>query len=155
MAEDVLGILADGDIREGAIVLGCSIGSKIALMLACDHPELFRAAILVGGNSGPQKGLAHRIAGYRDQAAAGTLKDYHLAHLRHGVTQTWADSPIGRYLLQGFSERADLDAESIAHVFGAIIESDLTAKLARYSTPTLIINGEFDNALAGGRETAA
>jgi len=154
MGEDVLGILAGEGIGAGAVVLGCSIGSKIALMLACDHPELFAAALLVGGNSGPQKGLTHRIAGYRDHSAAGTLKDYHLAHLRHGVTQAWADSAIGRYLLQGFSERADLDAESIANVFGAIIESDLTGRLARYSTPTLIVNGEFDNALEGGRQTA-
>jgi 3-oxoadipate enol-lactonase len=155
MGNDVLGVLADENVASGAVVLGCSIGSKLALMLACDHPEIFSAAILVGGNSGPQNQFDHRIAAYRAHHAAGTLKDYHLGHLRHGVTQTWADSPIGRYLLDGFVERdAALDPESIAQVFQALSVSDLTPKLAAYKSPTLIVNGEHDNALPGGTRTA-
>src|SRR4029077_9185004 len=105
MGQDVLGVLAEEGISGGAVVLGCSIGSKIALMLACDRPDIFRAAILVGGNSGPQPQFDHRIAAYRAHHAAGTLADYHLGHLRYGVTQAWADTPIGRYLLAGFVER--------------------------------------------------
>lgn len=156
MGKDVLGVLADEGVAAQAIVLGCSIGSKIALMLACDRPEIFKAAILVGGNSGAQPQLAHRIAAYRAHQAAGTLSAYHLGHLRHGVTQAWADSPIGRYLLQGFVERGGaLDAESIAQVFGALTASDLTPRLPAYKSPTLIVNGEFDNALKGGMRTAS
>jgi pimeloyl-ACP methyl ester carboxylesterase len=156
MGKDILGVLADEGVGGGAVVLGCSIGSKLALMLACDHPQIFRAAILVGGNSGPQNQFDHRIAAYRAHHAAGTLKDYHLGHLRHGVTQQWADSSIGRYLLEGFVERgATLDPESIAQVFQALTVSDLTPKLTSYKSPTLIVNGEHDNALAGGTRTAA
>ncbi len=155
MAEDILSVLADEGMTAGAVVLGCSIGSKLALMLACDHPEIFSAAILVGGNSGPQNQFDHRIAAYRAHHAAGTLREYHLAHLRHGVTQQWADSPIGRYLLEGFVERgASLDPESIAQVFSALTVSDLTPRLAAYKSPTLIVNGEHDNALPGGKRTA-
>lgn len=154
MGDDVMGVLRDEGINS-AVVMGCSIGSKIALMLACDHPDIFRAAILVGGNSGPQGQLAHRTNGYRDSAAAGTLRDYHRGHLRHGVTASFADSPAGRYLLDGFVERgAALDPDSIAQVFGALTTSDLTTKLASYKTPTLIVNGEHDSALAGGTRTA-
>jgi pimeloyl-ACP methyl ester carboxylesterase len=156
MGNDILGVLADERIAAGAIVLGCSIGSKLALMLACDHPQIFQAAILVGGNSGPQNQFDHRIAAYRAHHAAGTLRDYHLGHLRHGVTQKWADSCIGRYLLEGFAERgALLDPESIAQVFQALTVSDLTARLPAYKSPTLIVNGEHDNALPGGTRTAA
>lgn len=155
MGDDVMGILRDEGLRGGAIVLGCSIGSKIALMLACDHPDVFRAAILVGGNSGPQNQFGHRIAAYRAHAAACTLADYHRGHLRHGVTAAWADSPIGRYLVETFVERGrDLDAECIAHVFGALTHSDLTPRLLAYKTPTLIVNGEHDSALEGGKRTA-
>jgi pimeloyl-ACP methyl ester carboxylesterase len=155
MGNDILGVLADENIAAGAVVLGCSIGSKLALMLACDHPKLFQAAILVGGNSGPQNQFDHRIAAYRAHHAAGTLMEYHLGHLRHGVTQTWADSPIGRYLLSGFAERgAVLDPESIAQVFGGLTISDLTPRLPGYRSPTLIVNGEHDNALPGGTRTA-
>jgi 3-oxoadipate enol-lactonase len=155
MGRDILGVLADQGITSGAIVLGCSIGSKIALMLACSHPNIVQAAILVGGNSGPQPQFDHRIAAYRTHADAGTLADYHLAHLRHGVTSTWADSAIGRYLLAGFVERGHgLDAESIAQVFHALTVSDLTPRLASYTSPTLIVNGEHDSALPGGKRTA-
>jgi 3-oxoadipate enol-lactonase len=155
MGRDILGVLADEGITSDAVVLGCSIGSKIALMVACDRPDLFSAAILVGGNSGAQPQLAHRIAAYRAAHAAGKLADYHLGHLRYGVTQEWADSPLGRYLLAGFAERGHaLDPECIANVFQALIASDLTAKLPAYRTPTLIVNGEHDNALPGGTRTA-
>jgi pimeloyl-ACP methyl ester carboxylesterase len=156
MGHDVLGVLADEGITSGAVVLGCSIGSKIALMLACDHPDFFEAAILVGGNSGPQPQFDHRIAAYRAHAAAGTLEDYHLAHLRHGVTAAWADSAVGHYLLAGFVERGQsLDAECIAQVFAALTVSDLTPKLGGYKSPTLIVNGEHDSALPGGTRTAS
>jgi 3-oxoadipate enol-lactonase len=155
MANDILGILREEGVTS-AVVLGCSIGSKLALMLACDRPDIFKAAILVGGNSGPQAQFDHRIAAYREHQAKGTLKDYHLGHLRHGVTQAWADTPAARYLLQGFVERgAALDAGSLAQVFGALTVSDLTDRLSAYKSPTLIVNGEFDNALKGGTRTAS
>ena len=72
------------------------------------------------------------------------------------MTAGIADSPIGRYLLAGFVERGRaLDAESIAQVFGALTVSDLTPKLPLYKSPSLIVNGEHDSALAGGTKTAA
>jgi pimeloyl-ACP methyl ester carboxylesterase len=155
MGSDILGVLADEGITSNAVVLGCSIGSKISLMLACEHPEIFSAAILVGGNSGPQPNLSHRIADYRAHSTAATLARYHLDHLRYGVTREWADSPIGRYLLAGFAERGHrLDAESIARVFEALIIADLTPELPTYKSPTLIVNGEHDTALPGGTRTA-
>jgi 3-oxoadipate enol-lactonase len=155
MGNDILGVLADEGITNNVVVLGCSIGSKISLMLACEHPEIFGAAILVGGNSGRQLSLVHRIADYRAHSTAGTLGLYHLDHLRHGVTREWADSPIGRYLLAGFAERGQgLDSESIARVFEALTSSDLTSQLPTYKSPTLIVNGEHDTALPGGTRTA-
>jgi pimeloyl-ACP methyl ester carboxylesterase len=156
MGRDVMGVLADEGIAGGAVVMGCSVGSKIALMLACDHPETFDAAVLVGGNSGLQAQFGHRIAAYRAEHKAGTLRSYHLGHLRHGVTAKWADSAIGTYLLEGFANRGHgLDPESIARVFEAVGNCDLTSKLPAYAAPTLIVNGEHDNALKGGTLTAS
>ena len=155
MGDDVMGVLADLGITRGAVIMGCSIGSKIALMLACDHPDVFRGTILIGGQSGPQNQFDHRIAAYRAHAADGTLDGYHLGHLRHGVTQGWADSEVGRPFLQRFVDGAALDPECIAHVFGALTVSDLTPRLGAYKTPTLIVNGEHDSALGGGTRTAS
>lgn len=154
MGDDVMGVLRDLGVTQGAVVMGCSIGSKIALMLACDHPEVFCATILIGGQSGPQNQFDHRIAAYRAHAAAGTLSGYHLGHLRHGVTQGWADSQVGRAFLQRFVDDAALDPECIARVFGALTVSDLTPRLGACKTPMLIVNGEHDSALAGGTRTA-
>jgi 3-oxoadipate enol-lactonase len=155
MGADVMGVLGEVAASREAIVMGCSVGSKIALMLAVDHPQTFRAAVLVGGNSGLQLHFDHRIAAYKAEHAAGRLRDYHRGHLRYGVTQAWADSPIGRYLVEGFVRRgAALDPDAIANVFRAVGQSNLRPKLPAYATPTLIINGEHDNARPGGTETA-
>src|SRR4051794_11049407 len=114
MGLDIMALLADEGVTNDAVVVGCSIGSKIALMLACDHPDVFRAAVLVGGNSGPQNQFDHRIAGYRAHAARGDLRTYHFGHLRYGVTARWADTPLGNCLLSAFADRGkDLDADSI------------------------------------------
>ena len=40
-------------------------------------------------------------------------------------------------------------------MFQALTVSDLTGKLAVYGVPTLIVNGEHDNALKGGLRTAS
>jgi 3-oxoadipate enol-lactonase len=155
MCADLLGVLGDEGIEQ-ALVMGCSIGSKMALTLAIDHPEIFKGVVLVGGHSGAQNQFDHRIKGYREAAAGGTLADYHLAHLKHGVSKSFGESPLGRHLLNGFVERGHLlDVESIAQVFRALTESDLTSHLADFATPILIVNGEHDNARAGGTRTAS
>ena len=140
MGDDVMAVLAHDGIRDKAVVMGCSFGSKIALLLALDHPDVFRAAILVGGNSGLQDHLESHIAPYREHADAGKLADYHRYHLRRGVTAAWADTPLGHYLIDGFVERGrSLDAASIGRVFEAIARSDLTARLASLKVPILIV----------------
>lgn len=154
MGDDAIGVLRQ-EGAEQALVMGCSIGSKMALNLAADHPEIFTGAVLVGGNSGKQNQFDHRIAAYREAARIGTLADYHRGHLEHGVSKKFAASPLGRHLLQSFVERGHgLDPDSIAQVFGALTNSDLTPLLPSYRTPTLIVNGEHDNALPGGTRTA-
>ena len=63
MAGDVLGVCRDEDIKE-AILGGVSVGSGMALLLGLDHPEMFKALILVGGNSGGAGSIDDRIHGY-------------------------------------------------------------------------------------------
>lgn len=155
MGADVMGVLADEGVAGPVVLMGCSIGSKIALMLACEQPERVSAAILIGGNSG-RPDFSRRIADYRAQAKAGTLAEYHRGHLRHGVTKQWADSELGSFLIESFVDRdGKLDAESIAQVFGAMEGSDLTQARRACRAPVLVVNGEFDSAFEGGAQTAA
>lgn len=155
MGQDALGVLADESIEEPPVLIGCSVGSKIALTLACEAPDKYPALIAIGGNSGPQD-FTKRIAEYARQADEGNLAAFHLDHLRHGVTKDWADSPYGAYLLNGFVERGyNLEASSIGRVFEALQASNLLESLPSCHTPTLVVNGEFDSARAAGERTAS
>jgi pimeloyl-ACP methyl ester carboxylesterase len=155
MADDVMGVLADEGLKEKAIVLGCSFGSKISLLLGLDHPEIFAAVIVVGGQSGLQPHLEPHIGIYSEHAAEGRLEVYHRQHLRRGVTEAWADTPLGSHLIEGFVERGrGLDAASIGRVFQATMNCDLTDRLAGMRVPLLIVNGEHDSAFGGGARTA-
>jgi pimeloyl-ACP methyl ester carboxylesterase len=154
MGGDVMGILDDEGVMGPAILMGCSIGSKIALMLACERPERVAAAILIGGNSG-RPDFSKRIADYRAHGKAGSLVNYHRDHLRHGVTREWADTELGTFLIETFVDHdGELDAESIAQVFGAMEGSDLTHARRFCTVPVLVVNGQHDSAFQGGAETA-
>jgi pimeloyl-ACP methyl ester carboxylesterase len=150
MAEDVVGVMKELAIRR-AVLMGCSVGSGIAILLGLEHPELFDAIVLVGGNSGASSRYQSRIDGYR-----GDLANYHIQHLRELVAPDFADSPLGRHLLNMWVEREPrLKGEAIAQVFLAGNHTDTTARLPTMKVPTLVINGEFDHSLPAGQRTAS
>lgn len=149
MAGDVLEVMSS-EKAEQAVVMGCSIGSKMALLLGGKWPERFSAVIQVGGNSGPQD-FERRIKGY----GAESLTPYRRDHLRFGNRPGFADTALGAYLHDLFTERDPwLDSRAVVRVFEALSAGDARSFLAAYKLPTLIINGEFDNARPRGEETA-
>jgi 3-oxoadipate enol-lactonase len=151
MADDVLGVYRDESIEQ-AIVGGVSVGSGMALLMGLDHPEFCKALILVGGSSGPGGSIEERIHGY---TKIGVNK-YHLQHLQELVAPGFSQSKLGHYLLNTFVERDPwLSGESIGQIFRARGGTDMTPRLATMKVPTLVINGEFDNSLAGGKKTAS
>jgi 3-oxoadipate enol-lactonase len=150
MADDVVGVMMELDLSR-AVLGGCSVGSGIALLLALDRPDLFDAVFLVGGNSGSSPRYQSRIDGYRKD-----LADYHIKHMRELVAPAFADSQIGRHLLNMWVEREPrLKGEAIAQVFMAGNHTDTTERLPSMKVPTLVVNGEFDNSLPAGRKTAS
>ena len=150
MCNDVIGVMQDASVAR-AICAGCSVGSGIAILLGLDHPDRFDALILVGGNSGASDRYQKRIDGYR-----GNLADYHIKHLRELVSPQFAESRLGRHLLDLFVEREPrLSGEAIAQVFMAGNHTDTTARLPTKQVPTLVINGELDHSLAAGQRTAS
>jgi pimeloyl-ACP methyl ester carboxylesterase len=152
MARDILGVMDDEGITGGgkAVVMGCSIGSKLALMLGGMAPDRFSAVIQVGGNSGPQD-FDRRIDGY----AREPFSPYRRDHLRFGNRDGFGDTALGAYLHNMFSERDPWhDPAAVCAVFRALSAGDARPYLADYKVPALIINGEFDNARPRGTETA-
>lgn len=151
MAEDVLGVCRDENVKE-AVLGGVSVGSGIALLLGLDHPEIFKALILVGGNSGGGGRIEDRIYGYTKTG----LEKYHRQHLEELVSPEFSKTKLGSYVLQTFTERDPwLSGEVIAQIFRARADTDLTHRLGDMKVPSLIINGEYDNSLPAGKKTAA
>ncbi len=149
MCDDVVGVMSDLGLKR-AILGGCSVGSGTALLLALDHPELFEALFLVGGNSGASSRYQRRIDGYM-----GDLPAYHGKHIRELVSSSFATSKIGSHLLDMFTERGPrLKGEAIAQVFAAGNSTATTERLAEIKVPTLVINGEYDHSLEAGKRTA-
>lgn len=150
MATDILGVCRDEEVKR-AILLGASVGSGIALWLALNHPELFQALILVGGNSGPGAHIPELIRGYTEVG----VETYRLEQMKNLLTPDFMQSRIGNYLVRCALETNPwLSGESLGQVFRARGGTDLTPRLHEIKIPTLVINGEHDGSLAAGRRTA-
>ncbi len=151
MADDVLGVCRDEGIQQ-AVLGGVSVGSGIALQLGLDYPEIFKALILVGGNSGGGGNIDDRIHGYTKIG----IETYHIQHLQELVAADFSESKLGKYLLNTFVERDPwLSGECIGQIFRARGGADMSPRLGSMKVPTLVINGEYDNSLAAGKRTAS
>ena len=150
MCDDVIGVL-DQEGVDHAVLMGCSVGSTMAILLGLDHPERFDALVLVGGNSGVSSRYEDRIAGY-----TADLPGYHPKHMRQLVAPSFPETALGGYLFNMFVEREPrLDGEAIACVFRAGNGTETTERLLDMRPPTLVINGEHDHSLPAGQNTAA
>ena len=147
MAEDVMGICRKEELKE-AIVAGISVGGNVALQLSLDHPEIFKALVLVGCSSGPSD-HGTRTDGYMKEG----VQQYHIKHLRALVSQEFSGSSLGKYLLGLFTDTdPKLNPEALKSIFEALEVKNLTDRLAELRMPVLTLNGEFDGTLPRTRE---
>jgi 3-oxoadipate enol-lactonase len=148
LCEDVVAVCKQEDANE-AIFAGVSVGGVMGLQLGLDHPEIFKALILVGCSSQPGDRYQSRIDGYMKQGVGR----FHIQHLTDLVSKDFAQSKRGKYLLGMHTEMdARLSAPAIAEIFHALQKRDLTARLPELKMPVLIMNGEFDNSLKRSKE---
>jgi pimeloyl-ACP methyl ester carboxylesterase len=98
MAEDIMGVCRKEEIKE-AIIAGISVGGNVALQLSLDHPEIFKALVLVGCSSGPSD-HGTRTDGYMKEG----VEQYHIKHLRALVSREFSGSSLGKYLLGLFTD---------------------------------------------------
>jgi pimeloyl-ACP methyl ester carboxylesterase len=116
----------------------------MGLQLGLDHPEIFKALILVGCSSMPGDRYGSRIDGYMKQG----MEKFHIQHLTDLVSKDFPQTKLGKYLLGMHTEMdARLSAPAIAEIFNALQHRDLSARLPELTMPVLIMNGEFDNSL--------
>ena len=150
MTQDVLGVCDDLGLIQ-SVFLGVSVGSGIALKIGLDHPLRARGLVLVGGSSRPGGNIQKRIDAFREIGPARYRRDYMPELFAPGFTETRA----GRWVLDMFMDDAHLlDGQSIARIFEARGSENMLPRLPGLDLPVLVINGEHDNSLGRGRETA-
>lgn len=148
LSGDVVAVCQQAEAKE-AIFAGVSVGGVMGLQLGLDHPEIFKALILVGCSSQPGDRYQSRIDGYMRQG----IGEFHIQHLTDLVSKAFPQSKLGKYLLGMHTEMdARLSAPAIAEIFHALQNRDLTSRLSELKMPVLIINGEFDNSLKRSKE---
>jgi 3-oxoadipate enol-lactonase len=148
LCEDVVAVCKQESAR-AAIFAGVSVGGVMGLQLGLDHPEIFKALILVGCSSMPGDRYQSRIDGYMQQG----VEKFHIQHLTDLVSKDFSKTKLGKYLLGMHTEMdSRLSAPAIAEIFNALQNRDLTARLTELKMPVLIMNGEFDNSLKRSKD---
>ena len=93
LCEDVVAVCHQEGASE-AIFAGVSVGGVMGLQLGLDHPEIFKALILVGCSSMPGDRYQSRIDGYMKQG----VEKFHIQHLTDLVSKDFAQSQTGQVL---------------------------------------------------------
>jgi len=147
MADDIFGVCRQEELKE-AIVADISVGGNVALQLGLDHPDIFKALILVGCSSGPSDHQT-RTDGYLKRGVGA----YHIEHLRDLVSPEFSQTALGKYLLGIFTDTDSmLNPEALRKIFAALEVKNLTPRLPELRMPVLTLNGELDGTLPRTRE---
>ena len=150
MVQDVLGVCDDLGIVQ-ALFMGVSVGSGIALKIGLDHRIRARGLVLVGGSSRPGGNIAKRIEAFTQIGPA----KYRAAYMPELFAPGFPETKLGRWVMDMFGEDAHLlDGRSIARIFEARGSENMLPRLDGLDLPVLVVNGEHDNSLGRGRETA-
>jgi pimeloyl-ACP methyl ester carboxylesterase len=151
VADDIRAVMEAEGVTQ-AVLVGASIGAKIAFRLAIDTPEVASALVLIGGNAFRGKSYDSRIAGYRDEG----VEAYRAKHMEGLFAPGFFESEAGSQLCGMLMDDTDrLDGEAIARLFQAFDGVDLAADVPGLRLPVLIANGEHDISLEGATRTAA
>ncbi|MGC5562333.1 alpha/beta fold hydrolase [Streptomyces sp. FR-108] len=139
LADDTLAVIADAGVTDHVLV-GHSMGGKVAQLVAATRPTGLRGLVLVG--PGPAKPAAHITAEYREGLSHAYDSDESAAYARDEVL-TATELPA--------SVKAGIVTDSRAGADGARrewplrgIAEDITEHTRMIGVPTLVVAGEND-----------
>lgn len=139
---------AVGDADE-VILVGCSIGSRVAQFMAAERPARVRALVLTGGWSPPdderfRTSITARIARYTAEGIAARR-----AHIEANYGPLFAGSDLAEHFTELWIERnARADAAGIVVLLRALLTPVPDDLHARIGAPTLVISGADDRGRA-------
>jgi 2-succinyl-6-hydroxy-2,4-cyclohexadiene-1-carboxylate synthase len=137
---------AIGIAGKRAVYAGYSMGGRLCLRLALDHPELVKALVLVSASPGLTDADARRDRVASDDALAQMVeRDGVDAFLTHWLAQPlFASIPPGA---PGLAERHALRADYIAHclrVLGTGTMEPMWDQLSELKMPVALVTGTDD-----------
>ncbi|MFI7339834.1 alpha/beta fold hydrolase [Streptomyces sp. NPDC050085] len=139
LADDVLAVLADSDVNDYVLV-GHSMGGKVAQLVAATRPAGLRGLVLVG--SGPAKPAAQITPDYQEALSHAYDSDESVAGARdHILTATRLPASVKSRI--STDSRAGVDACRTEWPLHGIAE-DITEHTRMVSVPALVIAGEND-----------
>lgn len=139
LADDTLAVLADAGITDYVLV-GHSMGGKVAQLVAATRPVGLRGIVLVG--SGPAKPAARITPEYRETLSHAYDSDESVAGARdHVLTATELPASIKAQIVA--DSRAGADAGRTEWPLRGIAE-DITRHTRMVSVPALVVAGEKD-----------
>ena len=147
MVVDVLAVCDTAGV-ESAVFIGASVGSSLALRIALDDPGRVSRLVLVGGNAG--------VAASGLPELQGTSRTG--SRIAPSIFISWwppVSGIPGVGSIDNFlRDNGDLIPATIANVFRAMEDRDMTDRLPSLTVPTMVVNGEHDLSLTSGRRTA-
>ncbi len=131
---------------EAAILVGCSVGSRIVPHMHHQRPDSTTALILAGASYQPgMEFTQRRIAAYREHGIG-----YRWGYTFEDFSPAFRATPMARYFADLFTERnGSADVASIIRQFEAMARPEAADHHARIGRPTLIISGSEDKSHQG------
>ncbi|PWI12931.1 alpha/beta hydrolase [Streptomyces sp. Act143] len=139
LADDTLAVLADAAVDDYVLV-GHSMGGKVAQLVAATRPDGLRGIVLVG--SGPAKPAPQITPEYQQALAHAYDSPESVAQARdHVLTATELPSALKAQIVA--DSRAVADAARTEWPLHGIVQ-DITEHTGRVNVPALVIAGEHD-----------
>jgi pimeloyl-ACP methyl ester carboxylesterase/predicted MFS family arabinose efflux permease len=131
--------------REGAVLVGCSVGSTVVQHMYHRRPKATDAVILSGTGWHEVKDFPRqRIAAYREFGI-----DYRYDYTLQDMSPEFRRTPMAHWLAGLFTERnGTADLETIVRMFEALAVPDPDWLQADLAAPVLILSGSLDGAHA-------
>ncbi|MCW2713094.1 MAG: alpha/beta hydrolase fold protein [Frankiales bacterium] len=131
--------------RQGAVLVGCSVGSNVVEHMYHRRPASTDAVVVSGTGWNEVKDFApRRIAAYREHGI-----DYRYDYTLQDLSPEFRETPLAHWLATLFTERnASADLETIITMFEALAVPDPDWLHAELAAPVLILSGSQDSAHA-------